>query len=229
MKFMQSSFFRACCAILIGALLIYKPGEATSWLIMAIGVLFLLPGVFSIIYYITSVHHKEEMYDADGNPIMQYHPLFPIVGIAGIILGLWLIIDPLFFVATLMYVLGIILVIAGGSQIYELVRVRRVIPVATGYYFFPTLLFLVGIAALLKPLQDYFDVMMIVLGCAIIVYGLIEMLNSIKIRQANNVLKEKEAERLEKAAMDSNKEETVSDSKEEDPEIKESDDESIKF
>ena len=47
MKIVQSSFFRAICSIIIGVLLLRNPENTVTWITLAIGVMFLLSGLFS--------------------------------------------------------------------------------------------------------------------------------------------------------------------------------------
>ena len=68
MKILQSSVFRAVCAIIIGALLIKFPDNTVTGITMAIGILFLLSGVISCLSYFHAKRHVSEykIYDAEG-------------------------------------------------------------------------------------------------------------------------------------------------------------------
>ena len=48
MKVIHSSFFRAICAIIVGALLIQYREQTVTWITIAVGVLFFLSGVISV-------------------------------------------------------------------------------------------------------------------------------------------------------------------------------------
>ena len=89
MKILQSSFFRAICAIAIGILLIKYPDNTVTWLTVAIGVLFFLSGIISLIVYLNARKHVSEykITDAEGNVVAGERPTFPIVGVGSIILG----------------------------------------------------------------------------------------------------------------------------------------------
>ena len=54
MKFLQSSVFRALCAMIVGVLLIEYREQMVTWLTIAIGVLFFLSGVISIVTYFSA-------------------------------------------------------------------------------------------------------------------------------------------------------------------------------
>ena len=54
MKIFQSSIFRAISAIAIGILLIKYPNNTVTWMTVAIGILFLLSGLISVIVYVNA-------------------------------------------------------------------------------------------------------------------------------------------------------------------------------
>lgn len=95
---MNYSIIRCICALVIGVLLVAWPEAAILYLVITIGVLFLVPGLFSLSGYL--IRGKQ-----DGSR-------FPIAGLGSLLFGLWLMIMPAFFVGILMYVLGAVLVLA---------------------------------------------------------------------------------------------------------------------
>ena len=88
---MNYSIIRCICALVIGVLLVAWPEAAILYLVITIGVLFLVPGLFSLSGYL--IRGKQ-----DGSR-------FPIAGLGSLLFGLWLMIMPAFFVGILMYVL----------------------------------------------------------------------------------------------------------------------------
>ena len=54
MKVVHSSFFRAICAIIVGALLIQYREQTVTWITIAIGVLFFLSGIISLATYFSA-------------------------------------------------------------------------------------------------------------------------------------------------------------------------------
>ena len=72
MKIFQSSIFRAICAIAIGILLIKYPDNTVTWITVAIGILFLLSGLISLIVYVNARKHVSEykITDAEGRAIV---------------------------------------------------------------------------------------------------------------------------------------------------------------
>ena len=168
MKIMNHSLLRAISSILIGLLLVVWPETAIVYLVIAIGVLFFIPGLFSVITYVTKGQKI-------GMP-------FPIVSIGSLLFGLWLMVSPAFFVGILMYVLGVILVFAGISQIINLVNIRNWAQVGIGYFVVPILILLAGMIVLLNPFAVA-SIPFIILGISCMVYGISDIFNRTVFRQ----------------------------------------------
>lgn len=200
MKILQSSVFRAICAIVIGALLVKFPDNTVTGITVAIGVLFLLSGILSCLTYIQAKRHVSEykIYDAEGKLVAGDKPTFPIVGIGSIILGLILALMPASFVTALMYVIGIVLVLGAINQFMALLSGRRYGSVSLWYWIMPTLILLTGLFVMLKPLAPLAMAMM-VLGWATLVYGVVELVNALKFyRDKRSWLRAQEQQQYDK-------------------------------
>ena len=182
MKILQSSVFRALCAIVTGALLIKFPDNTVMGITVAIGVLFLLSGVISIVTYFWTKRHVSEykIYDAEGHLVAGEQPTFPIVGIGSTLLGLILALTPTSFVSALMYIIGIILILGAVNQFMNLLNARQYGKVGFGYWIFPCIILLTGLYVVIKPLAPA-AMAMLVLGWCTLLYGVTELINAIKI------------------------------------------------
>ena len=172
MKTMNYSIIRCICALVLGVLLVAWPEAAILYLVITIGVLFLVPGLFSVFGYLT--HGK------------QNGMSFPISGLGSLLFGLWLMIMPAFFVGILMYVLGAVLVLAGVSQIVNLSAARSWTVVPGGFFIVPVLVLIAGIVVLFNPFTAA-TVPFIILGVSSIVYGLSDLVNIIRFRQKKDI------------------------------------------
>jgi uncharacterized membrane protein HdeD (DUF308 family) len=180
MKILRSSIFRAICAIIVGALLIKYPDKTVKGLTISIGILFLLPGIFSVVTYVIARHQKENTYKvSDDQQVKEDIPAFPIVGLGSIMLGLILALIPDIFVTYLMYVLGAVMVLGGISQYMTLISLRKIGVVEWGFYVVPSLILLMGLFIIFYPMISV-AVPMVVIGCSFIVYGMMEMVNAFK-------------------------------------------------
>lgn len=165
---LNASWIRSVFALIIGVLLVMYPGEASLYLVMTIGVLFLLPGLISLWSYFTM---------GDKRP-----RVFPLVGLGSALLGVWLLVMPGFFIQILMYMLGAMLVLAGVNLIAGLMQARRHAVVAVAFYIVPVLLLIAGLLVLVNPFGTA-AVPFIILGVSSIAYALSDLINHYKFRQ----------------------------------------------
>ena len=192
MKILQSSVFRAICAIAIGILLIKFPDNTVTWITVAIGVLFLLSGVISIVVYVNARKNVAEykITDAEGNVITNTEqPTFPLVGVGSMILGAMLALTPNVFITALMYIIGGILILGAINQYMSLVNGRRYGKIGFGYWVFPSLILLTGLYVIIKPMAPV-NVAMLVLGWCSLLYGVTELINALKFHSDKRKLRE---------------------------------------
>ena len=182
MKIFQSSIFRALCAIIIGVLILKFPQDGVTWLTMAVGELFLVSGIIAMVAYWYARKNATDytITDAQGRVISESQPTFPIVGLGSIILGLVLIIAPEKFVNGLMYVLGAIMILGGIQQLVNLVRARRLGRISPMFWICPCLIIVTGLFVILKPMETA-ELPLIILGWCSLLYGVTEIINSLKI------------------------------------------------
>jgi len=205
------SIFRALCALLIGFLLVSNPSQMTVLLVQVIGGLFIISGIIAIIgYFISNTRYrsatkKAERLAADGlteeaAAIKPSHmaPLFPFAGIGSVAFGAFLLCFPTQFVDYLMYVLGVLLVLVGLTQIIKLIRLRNTAPLSWSLFILPLLITAVGIFILIKPLEAA-SLPFTILGIAYIVYGVTEFLYGVRFYRFSRRL---EAERRANEARD---------------------------
>ena len=181
MKILQSSAFRAISAIIIGALLILYPDNTVTGITIAIGVLFLVSGIISVLTYVLARRHANDykVYDAEGRLINGQQPTFPLVGIGSVIFGLVLAVTPTTFVSALMYIIGILLVLGALNQFIALIAGRRYGHIGPWYWILPILILLAGLYVIIKPIAPL-NIAMIVLGGTMQVYGIAELINALK-------------------------------------------------
>ena len=159
MKKVNNSILRSAFAMILGFVLVLWPEAAVTYLVIAIGICFILPGIFSLLSYFTREN-----------------------GAGSILFGAWLVVMPAFFVNILMYILGALLVIAGIQQITMLVSARKWSIVPLGFYVMPALILLTGIMIIAYPFGAAANTF-VIFGVASIFYGVIELLNWYKFRQ----------------------------------------------
>jgi uncharacterized membrane protein HdeD (DUF308 family) len=168
MKMIQYALLRAISAVLIGCALVAWPEAAIVYLVITIGVLFLVPGVVALFTYFTRRN--------------QVEAVFPIAGLGSLLFGVWLIVMPAFFVGILMYVLGVVLLMAGISQLVSLTSARQWAEVPWGLYVLPVLVLVAGLVVLANPFEAA-TIPFILLGVSSVVYGLTDLWRLWKYRR----------------------------------------------
>lgn len=181
MRLLQSSIFRAICAIIVGILLIKFPDNTVTGITIAIGVLFFISGLVSCIAYLQARRHVGEykIYDAEGNLIAGQMPTFPLVGVGSMILGLILSLSPTAFVSALMYIIGAILILGAVNLFWGLISARRFGSISFGFWILPTLILVTGLYVMIKPMAPV-NMAMLVLGWCTLFYGVAELINALK-------------------------------------------------
>lgn len=166
------TFIRAIFALIIGLVLVFAPEDSTRYIVMTIGVLFLVPGIIVLIGYFASKNNATA-FPEEGKAVSTTHR-FPIEGIGSLLLGLWFIISPTFFADLLVMVLSIILIIGGLQQLYMLSVARKWKKVHYSFYIVPLLVLGAGLYSLLNPGAVRNTVLMII-GIACLVYAVSEL------------------------------------------------------
>lgn len=184
MKILQSSVFRAICAIAVGAMLIKNPDSTVKGITIAIGILFLVSGVISCVAYFNARLHsaENEVYDADGKLLVGGRPMFPIVGLGSVILGFVLALMPGAFVTSLMYVLGGIILLGALNQFMVLIQTRKFAALPLWFWVCPTLILLTGLFVMIKPMESA-SLPLLIIGWCLLFYGVTECINAFKIHQ----------------------------------------------
>lgn len=182
MKFLQSSVFRALCAMIVGVLLIEYREQMVTWLTIAIGVLFFLSGVISLATYYSARKHapEAEACDEEGNPTAGAKPSFPLAGTGSLVLGAIFALMPSNFVTGLVYVLSLMLVIGAVSQFVSLASASRTGHVGWFFWVMPSVILLMGIGAIAYP-SAIQDDPLFVIGWCMLLYGVVECMNAVKI------------------------------------------------
>lgn len=168
MKTMNYSLIRILFALVIGLVLVVWPDAAASYIVITVGVAFLIPGVISLLGYFGRKRADNEV-----------APRFPIEGIGSFLLGLWLIIMPEFFADVLMFLLGFILIMGGVQQLASLSIARRWMSVPVAFYLVPSLILIAGVIALFNPTGAR-NTAFIIIGVSSLVYSISELINWFK-------------------------------------------------
>lgn len=135
---MNVQIVRCISVFLIGILFLVLGDSALSLLVIAVGLLLMIPGIWALISYFRHIEQR---------------PMFPLAALGSFILGLWMAVSPAFFVSFFMYVLGGVLVALGIYQLATLAVSSRLLPVAWALYVMPVFVLLLGLFVLFNPFK----------------------------------------------------------------------------
>jgi uncharacterized membrane protein HdeD (DUF308 family) len=166
------SVWRSVLAVAMGLLFIMWPQESVSYLIITTGVFFILAGLCSFFVWRRQSAKSEGWFSPS---------LLSVVAAGSILLGIWLVVSPDFFIALFGRVCGAILIIAGVQQIVSLLVARKWYAVAIGYYILPALIMIAGTLILVYPVETIANTF-VLLGSVSLFYGINEMISWYKFR-----------------------------------------------
>lgn len=200
MRIFQSSIFRAIVAIAVGILLVKYREDTMKWMTIAAGGLFFVSGLISVLAYLYERHKIDKIegskddaitkndyraegndyYDAEGNLVVRRKPMFPILGIGCMILGVILAVMPASLITGVAYVLAGILILGSVNQVVSLALARRYSSIPLLYWLLPLVTLITGILVIAKPTEAA-TLHLKAIGWGLMVYGIVECINSLKI------------------------------------------------
>ena len=168
--------------IALGLVLVLWPTEVLNYMVKLIGAVFFVIGVISLVM---SYQNREER-AAMG--------LSSFSGIGSVILGivLWAMSD--FFTSMLMWLFGLLLLIAGIGQMVTLLTARRMGSLPGVAYVFPILILIAGLVSFLDPFSAKESLVMF-FGCVVIFAGVTNLINQYSINKLRKRREEEEQRR----------------------------------
>ncbi len=172
---------RGIVAVAIGVLLIAMREFFMPFMVQCVGVAFILPGLFVLATFI---------YTLFRHSIKAPSLIHLLSGGGSLLFGLWLLLNPNFFVGFFMYLLGAMILFLGIYQLIAFLFIRRKIFLSLYLIIVPLMLVAVGLVVIIKPF-GIASIPFLLLGIASIIGGISDILNSIiinrKMRSANIV------------------------------------------
>lgn len=165
---------RSLTTAAIGILLLALREQAMPFIVMCLGVLFMLPGFFTLTLFLIPKLRR-------SNDIGSSAVIVPIMAFGSLMLGLWMFLQPAFFVTIIMWVLGGIMIIMGSTQIVSLLMAKRRVKVSLLLFFLPLLIFVTGAIVLFNPFEAA-SVPFIILGVGAIITALSDMINTLFLK-----------------------------------------------
>jgi len=184
MKLLRISIIRAIAAVVVGVLLLKYNADVLKVLTIALGIVFLLAGVVSLVGWV-NVRRKKADFRVYDNGQEQAHgedgaqPMFPLAGLGSLLLGLILSLtrsDD--YLEWAMYLLGGVLVLGALNMLMNLMSAKKMEPVAGWMWLVPVVIIVASVFAMIKGLVPA-ETCTTILGVTAIVYAIAELIYSI--------------------------------------------------
>ena len=167
----KNPIIRNLLAIALGVVIIINPQLGPNIVIMLIGATLAIPALLAIIGYFS---YKNKETPMPGYVLVE--------SIGALVIGAWMLLQPTFFNAVILIALGIILLLAGISQIISLIRSCQIMPIPIGMYIVPVLITIAGFLMIFKPFGTV-NLIMTIFGISMAIYGISDMIRYYKFRR----------------------------------------------
>ncbi len=160
---------RALVALAVGILMVLKPDEALTTVVKIFAAFMFASGLVSLFVGLRNRNNG-------SLPLMSFNAA------VDILIGLFLFMAPGFVAKFIIYLIGFALLAFGVVQLIALASARRVMNMGLGVFALPAIVTLIGGFILFNPFAE--NIMVIIAGAAMIVYGASELLSSWKMKKA---------------------------------------------
>jgi uncharacterized membrane protein HdeD (DUF308 family) len=171
---------RSLCVILIGVLMVVMRETFMPLIIQFIGAAFVVSGAISLFnIYILRRRGFSRPFDS---------AVLAVVGVAGVALGLWLLLSPAFFLSLLMLLLGLLLLFIGFYQLVTLLSAQSRMRMPVFMYVVPLLLLVAGVVVLIDPFEVV-GLPFLIIGVSAIFSGLSDLITYFYIARRSRSVK----------------------------------------
>lgn len=157
MKTNSTSWLTALVSVVVGVILIALHGHdgLLNWVVEAIGALVALVGLCVALAQI--FQHK-----------MDRNDLYLVAGVVAFGIGLWLVFDSEFFVSFVIYVLALVLILAGAWHMFTLRVFNKTYHVPLWLWVIPAILIVGGLAVLFMGVRVTAGAIVLICGIGLI-------------------------------------------------------------
>lgn len=193
MKLLRISVIRAIAALVVGVLLLKYGCNVLKGLTIALGVMFLIAGLVSLIGWVNSRRQKVELRAYDNGAAKPEEdarqPMFPIVGLGSVLLGCILSLTQTNdFLVWALFLVGAVLILGGLNMMMNLVSARKMGSVGAWMWALPVVIIVAAIFVMVKEVltesnmataAEGSTLATTVLGVTALVYAVAEMVFSV--------------------------------------------------
>lgn len=153
----------------VGILLIiyHQHLNLLNWLVIAVGVALVVPAVYSVITAISNRRRiRQGEQDNDPMRVATRSTLWASAG--AVALGVWMIVNPGFFVGLIAYIFGAILVLYGIFHIVLIAMAAKSFRMPGWFYVIPVLMIIAGAVILCTSVRLMNDIVVLITGIGLV-------------------------------------------------------------
>lgn len=191
MKNQVSNWMTILITAAVGVLFIVWHNEANlfQWLVRALGIMLLLPGVYILFNSISEIQGKSvgrEKEQEEKQPITVRRRVaavsLVIVSAATVFIGAWMLIQPGFFAHLIAFLFATILLIYGIYQFIMATWLCRPAVLPWYFYIIPSLFVIIGIVILVTPLHTLDSIVTLCTGILLLASAINSIIQAITVR-----------------------------------------------
>lgn len=157
----STSWLTIFVTALVGILMIvwHSRLEILSWIVIAVGLMFIIPGIYNLI---SGFIEKRDC--GDGTTCRRATGSSVIVSLGCIAFGVWMVVQPGFFVGLTAYLFAAVLVLYGIYEIILMSWLSKPYSMPFGFYIIPVILIAAGIVILCTTVRTMNSVVVLLTG-----------------------------------------------------------------
>lgn len=171
-----SNWLTIIIVFVVGILLIVWHGriDILSWIVIAVGLMLVIPGLYSLI---SAMVRKKE----DGKINYSASSASIVASVGALALGVWMIVNPGFFVGLLAYIFAAILILYGIYHIIVIGFWAKPIIMPGWFYIIPVLMIIAGVVLLCTSVRTLNSVVVLITGIALVASAVNSMLETVSM------------------------------------------------
>ncbi|MCC8072014.1 MAG: DUF308 domain-containing protein [Bacteroidales bacterium] len=164
----------------VGVLLIvwHSRIDIFSWIVIAVGVMLIIPSLYS---FISALVRKGTV--SEGSSTHSAATSTLIACVAALALGIWMVVNPPFFVGLIAYIFGGLLVLYGIFHILVVGFWNREFSLPFFFYIIPVLMIVAGVVILATSVRTISSVVVLITGIALVASAVNSVMENVGTRQ----------------------------------------------
>lgn len=175
-----TNWLTSLIVLVVGILLIvwHTRVDILSWIIMAVGTMLIIPSLYSLIAALVrkSSNRREGDHSAPTSTI--------VASIGALVLGIWMLVAPGFFVGVLAFIFGGLLVLFGIFHILVVSVWSKPYILPWYFYILPVLLIIAGVVILCSDVRTLNDAVVLITGISFVASSVCSIMEYVATRPA---------------------------------------------